>query len=256
MVAVNASKVNYRDTYKAARDLKDNIVLIRNNYACNDVINYVENVYTAQKDFDSYADNCVAIGEDAIAAIEKLTNTEGYIRDENIQSEFKTFKESFDETILTGGEFEKTISIYRTWHKWLLAEHKLDGWDQSEADLKSAAKILLNSGQAIFAKYAEGWLTHRIAAATAYRNYYDASYLAENRSELREIMETTQQAHNDWDTLNRPNLQTEFPLEVTGTAKLYSKFNHLYELIKTQYQNNYVSGSGDCAESIGQVVCD
>lgn len=256
IISMLANRVNYQESYKVAKELKAEIQKMKSSDACDRVVSYAESTYTTMRAYNEYVENCKKVGADAAELVDKLGKTEGVMKDEAVNSRYGQFVEAFNTATADSESLEELLSAYAVWHNWILTSYELDSWDQPDADLESAAKILVDSGVDLFAKYGEGWLPLKQAAAKAYREYYASSILAENRTELYDAMVKTQKAFSDWNSENKPSVKDELMLERKDMAKMNTKFDEFYKYLATTYAKHYVKGSGDCKETLGEVVCE
>ena len=69
-------------------------------------------------------------------------------------------------------------------------------------------------------------------------------------------MTEAQKEFSDWNSKNKPSIKDELVLERKDMAKMNTKFDEFYNYLATTYAKHYVSGSGDCRETLGEVVCE
>ncbi|MBQ9020018.1 hypothetical protein IJ096_01715, partial [Candidatus Saccharibacteria bacterium] len=187
---------------------------------------------------------------------EKLGTTEGVRRNGGIMQDYNNFLSSFAAVKEGDSALEEALNYYRTWHEWILAQEKVDGWEASDTDIMAVAKILINSGNEKFKKYAEGWAEKKKKANTAYRAFHYSDILAKNRSDLLKAMNTAQKEFADWEAKNTISVSEVVSLARADNSKVYTDFDAMNSLIKESYENNYNHGSGDCLETFTDVVCD
>ena len=256
MVVLMANRIDYSTAYKTAKELKTEVQAMKSDYDCDKVVDYVESTYTTMRTYNDYVEGCKDLGETAGELTTALGKTDGVVKDEVINRYYNTFVTAFNEATSGGEKLNATLQDYAVWHNWTLSAYELDSWDQTDADLSSAAKILTSSSNELFATYGEGWLPLKQAVAKAYREYYASNILADNRTELYNAMVEAQKAFTNWDAENKPNIKEELPLERPDMANMVSKFEEMYNMIKDSYQKHYNSGSGDCTETLSAVVCE
>lgn len=256
VINVLANRVNYQESYKVAKELKIEVQAMKSSDACDRVVSYVESTYTTMRAYNEYVENCRTVGADAKELVEELGKTEGVMKDEAVKSRYDQFVEAFNTATAGSESLDELLSAYAVWHNWILTSYELDSWDQTDADLQSAAKILTNSDVELFMKYGEGWLPLKQAAAKAYREYYASSILAENKAALYDMMVQAQKDFSDWNSENKPSIKDELVLERKDMAKMNTKFDEFYKYLATTYAKHYVKGSGDCKETLGEVVCE
>lgn len=248
--------IDYSSAYKTAKEVRVKMQEMRSDYGCQKVLDYVDSQYVTLATFTEYVEGCRTVGDDSQTVVEDLGATDGVRRNEEILHAFELFDAAYLAAISGGEELKQTLDLYTTWHKWVVTSAALENWDQTDADLAAAAKILTESGNDALKAYGEGWLTRKQAAAKAYREYYAASYTDEHKDDLRKSMQEKQKEFTDFNASAKPNIKEVQPLETADTAKLYARFEELYNLIKNNYEEHYNRGSGDCKELLNEVVCD
>ena len=254
---ITAVHINYGESYRVAKELRVKIQAMRSDYDCQKVLDYVDSPYTTMAAFAEYVEGCRTVGSDSKGIVETLGLTEGVKKDENLAIRYDSFDSAYQAAISGGEELNKTLDLYTIWHQWVVTSNgMLVGYDQSDADLTAAAKILIDSGDDILKSYGEGWLQRKQAYNKAAREYYSSSFLSENRSALEEDMNNKQKELTEYEAKSRPNIKELDVLETADTAKLYARFEDMYEYIRKAYQDHYEKGSGDCRELITEVVCD
>ena len=127
----------------------------------------------------------------------------------------------------------------------------------TDAEFTTAANYLINSGNDALKTYGEGWLEWRLALATAYRAYDNASWSDYSAYRvLRDAYYNKDAEFDDWLAENKPDINEVAPLNFSDTYDMYEEFSDLYDLITETYELNYNTGSGDCTEIFGEVYCD
>ena len=254
---ITATHIKYADTYRIAKELRVKIRDMRSDYACQKVLDYVDSPYTTMAAFSEYAEGCRTVGNDSKNLVETLGLTEGVRKDENLIRLYDGFNDVYLSAISGDEELEKTLDLYTIWHQWVIASAAVEGWDQTDTDLDAATKILIDSGDDILKSYGEGWLSRKKAVAAAYREYYFSSMAdLDRRAALQQVMELKQRDFTEYEAQSRPNIKELDVLETADTAKLYARFEDMYEYIRKAYQEHYERGSGDCKELITEIVCD
>ncbi len=248
-------RVDYGEAYRVAGELQEQIDEIYYDYACQNVEDYVDSSYTSDKTYEEYVTECKDVGGTAKELLDKLGNTDGVKRNKDIKAKYDSFKTLFDQVVTSGESKEETLRLFTVWHQWIVASDELDSWDETDADLTAAASILINSGNEKLKTYGEGWLERRKTAAAAQRAYDAASYLDDNKSELRVALDNARDDYNTWQSENEPSISELGSVITDDTSELESEYEKLYELIASTYEQNYNHGSGDCWE-VGEVICD
>lgn len=249
-------RIDYRGSYIVAKELRKTIQQMRNDYGCENVIDYVENSYITKNNYDEQIEKCLEQGRKTREGTDKLSSTEGVIRDGRLGESYAEYEESLKKIVLEGKDVKEKLEIRKMWHRWILAEKEVDDWGETETKLKEAVRVLVEGKNKVLKKYGEEWLKKRVEIAKAYRDFYESSYTAENRTELRVNWENKKKDFQDWLVENKINIDKIAPLKLEGVGKVYAKFEKMYDLIKTEYSRNYKSGSGDCKELINEVICE
>lgn len=250
-------RVDYGPTYAAAKELKPKLYDIYYDYNCEYVVDYVDSTYTSIKKYTEYVEGCKEVyGPETDDLVTKLENTDGVKRNNEIKAQFEKFKTEY--TTLSSGssdELDAKLDLWQARHNFVVTADDLTT-SSSDAEYTTAANYLINSGNDTLKTYGEGWLERRTAINAAYRAYYNASYSDPNYSQLRDDYNNKRNEYSDWLATNKPDIKTVAPLNFNDTSKMYSEFTKLYDLIAKTYEQNYNSGSGDCSEFLGEVVCD
>lgn len=255
-LVLDSMKVDYSGSYNVAKELKEKVQLLRADKYCGKVATYASVTYVKMETFMEDVESCKAAVGDVVESASKLEKTEGLRRNGDVEKLYQVFKEQLDTVAKNEENFEDLVDLYVSWHKWIVAKEELDNWDQNEVDIQKAADILIDTGDKDLKAYAEGWAKVKKAAATAYRAYYTADPLAKNRSDLLKEMNKTQKDYTDWEEANAVSIEDIASLKRRESAKLYTTFDELYNSIRENYEKNYKRGSGDCMETLTDVVCD
>ena len=256
VVIWRSKQIHYGETYREAKVMRVKIMALKSEYACQKVLDYVNSSYTTMAVFTEYTEGCKMSGEDLRGPMEALALTEGVRKDDEVRAKYDSFRAVYDETMQHGEDLSGTLELYTVWHQFIVAEASVDGWDQTDADLTAVAKVLTDSGDELLVQYGKEWLAKRLAAAAAYREYYEASFTARNKEELRLDMEAKQKDFNDFQAAKRPNIKEVQVLKTADTGKLYTRFEDFYNVVRTKYQAHYDKDSGDCKALLTEVVCD
>ena len=254
-------KIDYSGTYLAAKNLRTEMQKLRSDSNCDRVVEYVNNQYTSKDTFSKYVEGCKTVGEGVdMNVVNAISDTAGVLRDAEVRKRYDILVIAIKTAKEGNSDVEKTLKLYTLWHSWILAES--DGniahndWDWTEADLKNASEILINSDVTEFKEYGEKWLILKQEAAVATNLYYHHDPTQTNLSELYNDMVAKQNAFSEFKKENEPDITEIFPLELVDMAKLYSKFEDFYDYLRETYQNNYNPVTGGCKELVNGIVCD
>ncbi len=250
-------RVDYSTAYTTAKKLEDKVYAIYQNYDCGYVTDYVTSTYTTTKRYNEYIEKCKAVFDNETnSLIGQLGNTDGVKRNSEISDRFNAFKTVYDSILPDSTDLESKLSAYQDWHNFAVALDNMSYSNSSDAEFTTAANYLISSSNPTLKTYGESWLEHQKVYVKAYRDYDNTSYSASNKSALRIERDNKKKELDDWISANKPDIKSLVPLKFDDTSKLNSAFNSLYELIKTNYEQNYNYDSGDCMEFLGKVVCD
>ena len=256
VTVLNSMRVDYAGSYKIAKEIKAKVQEMRADENCKKVVSNADLDYVKMETYMGYVDACQNLTTDIATLNENLGKTEGVRRNGNIASAYNDYVASFV-AVQEGDEvLAQNLSYYRAWHEWVLAQEKLEGWDGSDTDLSTAVKSLTESGNTELKAYGQSWLTKKMKANKAYREFHYSDILASNRSELLKTMNTAQKEFADWLAKNSLDIKTVVGVARADNAKVYTDFDLMYSLIKENYEKNYNHGSGDCLETLTDVVCD
>ncbi len=256
VVIAIASRVDYGESYRVAKELDDKIDEIYYDYDCSNVVSYVDSAWTSERNYNGYISSCKDALNGVSELVDKLGDTAGVKRNKEIGDKFSAFKSSFEEAFPNLSDISAQLDLYQVWHNYAVKVDSLSA-SSSDAEVKAAADILINSGNETLKNYATTWLEKTTAYIHAYKAYWDSSYSDPNRDALRKAMNTAQTEQRDWVSENRPDITSLVGLEFNDTAKVYNNFGNLYQTIREVYQENYDFDSGDCTyyEYIDTVDC-
>lgn len=254
---------DYSKTYSVAKSIKNELQKIRSNTNCEKVIEYNDNTFTSMEIYQGYVEECKKAGRGiSEQLIEEMGDTAGVLKDVEVNRRFEAFKVALNESKNGNAEMEKTLNLYSIWHSWILTEASGDkshnGFEWSEADIKDAAKILIESGNEKLAAYGNRWVELKTEAAKAAYKFYHTSESTEvvDYAEAKSDMEAKKTAFSDFQKEKRPDVVTEFPLQQVNLANISVKFEEMYSFIRETYQKNYNKRVGGCKELINAIICD
>ena len=257
--ATGAFKTDYSVTYSTAKEIKNQITKIRGDVSCNKISEYASNSATSNEIYQKYIEDCKQnmAGIDS-NLVTKLGDSAGVLKDPEIGRKFDAFRTVFNATNGGDEDINKALDLYAVWHKWSVIEgNKTSDW--TEADILNATKILRESGNQRLKDYGEKWATLKAQANEATYRWLHSSSKDDGSGdfvEMRRAADEAKNAFNDFERNERPNLLTEFPLKFVDLAKVYAKFEELYEVIRKTYEENYNFRAGGCRELINSVRCE
>lgn len=257
--ATGAFKTDYSVTYFTAKEIKNQITKIRGDVSCNKISEYASNSATSNEIYQKYIEDCKQnmAGIDS-NLVTKLGDSAGVLKDPEIGRKFDAFRTVFNATNGGDEDINKALDLYAVWHKWSVIEgNKTSDW--TEADILNATKILRESGNQRLKDYGEKWATLKAQANEATYRWLHSSSKDDGSVdfvEMRRAADDAKNAFNDFERNERPNLLTEFPLKFVDLAKVYAKFEELYEVIRKTYEENYNFRAGGCRELINSVRCE
>ena len=257
--ATGAFKTDYSVTYSTAKEIKNQITKIRGDVSCNKISEYASNSATSNEIYQKYIEDCKQnmAGIDS-NLVTKLGDSAGVLKDPEIGRKFDAFRTVFNATNGGDEDINKALDLYAVWHKWSVIEgNKTSDW--TEADILNATKILRESGNQRLKDYGEKWAILKTQANEATYRWLHSSSKDDGSVDfvqMRRDADDAKNAFNDFERNERPNLLTEFPLKFVDLAKVYAKFEELYEVIRKTYEENYNFRAGGCRELINSVRCE
>lgn len=254
---------DYSKTYSVAKAIKSDLQKLRSNVNCDKVTEYNDNTFTSMEIYQGYIEGCKKNSQGVNAQlIEEMGNTAGVLKDIEVNRRFEAFKVALNESKASSAEVEKTLDLYSLWHNWLIVESSGDkthnGFEWSESEIKDAAKILVESGNERLVSYGNAWISLKTEVAKAAYKFYHSSEETEvvDYVEAKNDLEAKKNAFIQFQKEKRPNVLTEFPLQLVDLANISVKFEEMYSFIRETYQKNYNKKVGGCKELINAVICD
>ena len=254
---------DYSKTYSVAKAIKSDLQKLRSNVNCDKVTEYNDNTFTSMEIYQGYIEGCKKNSQGVNAQlIEEMGDTAGVLKDIEVNRRFEAFKVALNESKASSAEVEKTLDLYSLWHNWLIVESSGDkthnGFEWSESEIKEAAKILVESGNERLVSYGNAWFSLKTEVAKAAYKFYHSSEETEvvDYVEAKNDLEAKKNAFIQFQKEKRPDVLTEFPLQLVDLANISVKFEEMYSFIRETYQKNYNKKVGGCKELINAVICD
>lgn len=254
---------DYSKTYSVAKAIKSDLQKLRSNVNCDKVTEYNDNTFTSMEIYQGYIEGCKKNSQGVNAQlIEEMGDTAGVLKDIEVNRRFEAFKVALNESKASSAEVEKTLDLYSLWHNWLIVESSGDkthnGFEWSESEIKEAAKILVESGNERLVSYGNAWINLKTEVAKAAYKFYHSSEETEvvDYVEAKNDLEAKKNAFIQFQKEKRPDVLTEFPLQLVDLANISVKFEEMYSFIRETYQKNYNKKVGGCKELINAVICD
>lgn len=248
-------KVNYSETYRAAKELKEKMNALSYNSDCDNVVSYYDSAYVTTKSYNGYAESCLAATSGLDELVNKLGQTSGIRRDGNLNEKYDAFKTTFDKLSIESDSLAAKLEVYKTWHAFQVAIDDLSPLS-NDSSFNAAASILTETDNKDLKEYGTKWLESILDYARAYRAYYNASYSDKNYSEKRQVARDKETAYENFVDAQEPDIKTLAPINMENISAASTRFNDLYNAITKTYAENYDKNSGDCSELFGVVYCD
>ncbi len=253
----SALAVSYGDAYRIAKEILPNLTTAAKSSSCQYAVDYVEADYVDKPTYNNYIDVCRGLATEDGDLVTKLGETGAMKWDSGISTQYKEFKEHYDEVFANSEkttQMVQALDLYQAWHDYVLAVNNLN-LNSSETEFQEAADILRKSGNEVLAKYGDEWYYKEMDYINAYKTYWDMSYTDPNKDVARLEAEAKRNDLHAWVEEHRPDVTTLAPFDVPNLTPTYDSFTKLYELIRSGYENHYDYKSGDCQEAGRKVYC-
>lgn len=228
-------KIDYERTYDIIAELRPKVYTLHDDFDCDSVVEYVQATYVDSKAYTSYVNGCLAARVDTEDLVKELGETVGIQRDKDLSARYDKFVEKYEAVFPEQTELEKNLKMYQAWHKFVLLVDDLNG-ESTDAEFKTAADALKESGNDKISQYGEGWLAKSLAYAHAYQNYYAETTEEEDKETLRKEMNEKQNEQREWVAKNCPDITVLAPIETGDTRAMLSAFNAMSNLATKQYE--------------------
>lgn len=230
------SQPDYEASYLAARDLREKILPLYEDYSCNHVVDYVNSTWYSEKVYDSYIEDCKAAFDGTDDLVTALGNTSGVRYDASLSSLYEDFRAQYDKITPDLSQFDRQLALYRAWHTFTVRVDDLTT-SSSESEFRAAADSLISSGNDTLVEYGTGWLDKTLSYVQSYQVYTN-SESSDESARLREAMLARRSEQRVWVSEHRPDIVKLVGLEFNGTANLYQRFRVLYNAIVDAYRDD------------------
>lgn len=248
----------YRDAYHIASEIRPSLTTAAKSSSCQYTIDYVKTAYVDRKTYNGYVETCKNLVTEDATLVTKLGETGAMQLNSEISTQYKDFKQLYDETLINNDQNDqmiKALDLYQAWHDYELATDTLTV-DSPASDFQYAADILRKSGNERLAQYGEEWYHKQLDYINAYHTYWDTSYTDPQKETLRVELETKRQDLQAWVEDHRPDVISIASFAVPNLTPMYESFEKLYNLIRVGYQDHYDYSSNDCNEAGKKVYCN
>ena len=246
-------KVDYDESYKTAKQVDEKIDALIYNSDCDKVLNYYDDAYYTNKEFNGYSEGCLASTEGLSDLVDKLGETSGVKRNNEIQELYKGFKESFDKMAINSDSLKGKLEVYKSWHAFEVARDDLE-WLSTDSAFTTAGNALIQSDNEKLKTYGTKWLELALATAKAYKIYYDSDY-GKSYYEKKNAYNDAKKAFDDYVKSEEPDITELAPINLENISAAATRFQTLFTKIAETYAQNYNTGSGDCTDFLGEVYC-
>ncbi len=246
-------KVDYGESYKKAKQVDEKIDALVYNSDCDRVVNYYDDVYYTNKEFNGYVESCLASTEGLSDLVNELGETSGVKRNNEILELYTGFKESFDKLAINSDSLKSKLEIYKTWHSFEVAQYDLNG-NSTDSSYNTAGNILIQSGNEQLKNYGTRWLELALAMSKAYKIWYDADW-DNGYYEKRNAYYDAEEAFESYVKNEEPDITEIAPINLENISAVSTRFQGLFSKIAEVYAENYDISSGDCTEYLGKVNC-
>lgn len=247
------TQVDYGGSYRIAKDLKDKVYDLYSSWDCVNAQDDVKTSWLETKTYDGYIVGCKEDTGGMNDLITRLGESEAIKRDSELSELYNTFKSSVDTVLPQSDDLTSRLDLYQIWHNFEVSEHGISE-TSTDAEIQTAAKILVNSGNEALKEYGISWREKALAMAKASRDYDAVSYSDGNKSNLGVIKRQARAEYQDYIKTNEPDIMSLVPLDFSKVDEIYRAYENLYDKICEKYAEHY-DDSGDCSELLDEVIC-
>lgn len=231
-----ASRVDYEPAYELVQDMRPAVTALYNQ-SCYDVVENVSSTYTSKELFNKYIDKCLVTADGLDDMMNELGNTAAVKRNKNVREKFEKFQKSLSEALPDTKDLQIKLDMYKTWHDYVLLVKGLSEERSTDAQIKAAADVLINSSNDTLKRYGEGWLEKTMAYVEKYRITNRTSFADPNYKTLKAERDAANEERKNYIDQNCPDIKSLFPIDYDTTSTFYDYYLSLSSLITKEYDN-------------------
>lgn len=249
---------NYGESYRLVNRLNDQLEELwgSRTASCAAMVNKENDYNTDSTTYARYVDECRQGLGDVRETIGELGKSSGITHDEKLKQQFADFEKAANAALPTKSNLDKMAKIFTAVHNFAIRLDEIDG-ESSEADVRSTAAILTNSGSKDWAAYGQEWETKMLQYLRAYQAYDQISYSDSRYSEVRQSYLDAREAVQD----HLRNIEAEDwdngGLNASAFDTLEDTFDDLRVAIRETYEKHYDGkNEKDCVDfGDGEASC-